>query len=72
MHLLPNSIGFTSFTEIKMEIEELQGSSKGSTALRGSHLDLLMLCNSEVRQLVMRACLLPAFPPYHPTKQLEA
>lgn len=56
-----------------MDIEELQGSSKGSTALHGSHLDLSDAVQlSEVTQPVMRACLLPAFPPFHPSKQLEA
>lgn len=56
-----------------METEELQGSSKGSTALHSSPLDLSDAVQlSEVRQLVMRACLFPASPPFHPTKQLEA
>lgn len=50
--------------EMKTEIEELQGSSKGSTALHGSCLDLSDTVQlSEVRQPVMRTCLLPAFPP---------
>lgn len=55
-----------------MEIEELQGSSKGSTALHGSPLGLSDAVQlSEVRQPVMKACLLPAFPPFHLTRHLQ-
>lgn len=70
--LLHSSAGFTSFTEMRVEVKEPQGSSEDSTALCGPLLGLLLdaVQPSKVREQLI-ACFLPAFPPFHPTKHLE-
>jgi len=72
-YLPHRSTGLTSVMEMRVEIQELQGSSKDSTALcglpPGSLSDAAQL--PRVRQKLIVG-FLPAFLPFHPNKCLEA